>query len=527
MLGKIQKFGAAMLVPVMLMPFAGIVIGLASIFTNPDMMGGIFGVSGLWYDLWNIVLQGSWAVFNQMPILFAISLPLGLANKAHGRAAMASFVTYMSFNYFVEAILNLWGQKFGVDMSAEVGGTSGLTLIAGIKTLDMSIIGALLVAGIVVWIHNKYYDKKLPDAIGVFQGSALVVIIGFVLMLPLAFLTSWLWPMVQHMINSMQGFLASSGTLGVGLFTFLERILIPTGLHHFIWTPFDYGPAVVPDGTLAHWMNNLSEYSSSTQPVKSLFPEGGFGLYGNTTVFGIAGIALAIYATAKPEKKKITASLLIPAALTSMLTGISEPIEFTFLFVSPLLFFIHSIFSALMSTAMYAAGVVGYQGGGLLDYITYNWIPMLSNHSGMVITHILIGLAFTVLYFFVFRFLILKMDISTPGREKMATEETKLYSKADYKAKKGESKSTPAPQGSENKQKAEYFLDMLGGRDNIEDVTNCATRLRVTVVDPSLMKPDEQFRSAGAHGVVRKGKAVQVIVGLSVPQVRDEFEELL
>lgn len=517
MIEKLQRFGGAMLTPVMLMPFAGIMIGLSTIFTNPDIVGAIANDATIWFRFWTMMYQGGYAIFNQLPLLFAITLPIGLAKQASGRAAMESFMTFMVFNYFLETILTFWGPVFHVDFTAEVGGVSGLTTIAGIKTLDTNIMGAILVSCIVIWIHNKWYQTKLPDVLSVFQGSALVVIIAFFIMIPLSFLVAFIWPIIQQGIIGLQSFLAGSGNLGVWLFTFLERITIPTGLHHFLWTPFDLGPAVVADGNWTHWMANLNEFAASTVPVKELFPSGGFALYGNCAVWGIPGIALAMYKTALPENKKKLASLLIPITATAILTGITEPIEFTFLFISPILFVLHSLLAATLSVILYIFGVVGYQGGGLIDYVTYNWIPMLNNHAGMVLKHIVIGLIFSAIYYFLFRTLIVKMDIKTPGRTK---ETMKLASKADL-AKKDQKGS------SEFTWQAEQVLMALGGKDNISSVTNCATRLRVTVKDEALVAGNEVFTEAKAHGVVRKGTSLQVIIGLTVPNVRDEFEKLL
>ena len=196
--------------------------------------------------------------------------------------------------------------------------------------------------------------------------------------------------------------------------------------------------------------------------------------------------------------------------------------EFTFLFIAPALFAVHAVLAATMATVMYAFGVVGNMGGGLIEIMTQNWIPLFKNHSGTVFTQILIGLIFTVIYFFIFRFLILRFNIMTPGREEDDGTEVKLYSKADYKAKKGDLNSKDSFMD-----QALIFLDALGGKENIQEVNNCATRLRVSIIDETKVRADSAFREGGAHGVVRNGKAIQIVVGLSVPQVRDRFEDLL
>ncbi len=523
MLKKIQRFGGAMMTPVLLFAFTGLVVGITSVLKNPSIVGSIANPETNWFKFWQLVEEGGWTVFRQMPLLFAIGLPIGLAKKANARACMETFVLYCTFNYFVGALLTLW--NFGIDMNQATGGTSGLTTIAGIKTLDTNLFGAIIIAGIVVYLHDKFFDTKLPDFLGVFQGSVFVYIIGFFVMIPCALITVLVWPKVQLGILHLQGLLVASGAFGVWIYTFLERILIPTGLHHFVYTPFIFGPAVVEGGIQTYWVQHIQEFAASTEPLKALFPQGGFALHGNSKIFGAIGIALAMYATARPEKKKITAGLLIPVVFTAVVSGITEPLEFTFLFIAPLLFAVHAVLAATMSTVMYIFGVVGNMGGGLLDFIFLNWLPMSKNHSGMIITQIAVGFVFTGVYFIVFKTLIEKMQLKTPGRED-DDEEAKLYTKADYKAKKGEG--TAAELGKDQlEDQALIILDALGGKDNIEELNNCATRLRVSVKDESKLAPDTVFKSAGAHGVVRKGKAIQVIIGLTVSSVRDRIEQLL
>ena len=250
MLQKIQRFGGAMLMPSIIFAFFGLVVGLTSIFKNPNLVGSIATEGTLWYNFWFVVEQGGWTIFNQMPVVFALGIPIGLAKKANGRAALEAFLIYMAFNYFINGFLTVF-PSFGVDVTPALKLPTGLTRIAGVITLDTSIIGSILIASIAVWIHNKYFDKKLPELLGIFQGTTFVIIIGFLLMIPMAYLTALLWPKVQLGIVALQGFLKTSGVIGVFSYTFLERILIPTGLHHFIYGPFMFGPAVVEQGITA------------------------------------------------------------------------------------------------------------------------------------------------------------------------------------------------------------------------------------------------------------------------------------
>ena len=527
---NMQRFGGAMYTPVILFAFFGLTVAVSIVCKNEGLLGSLAAPGTLWYDFWFVVEQGAWTVFAQMPILFAIAVPIGFAKKEPARCAMESFVIYMLFNYFISAFLTLHGSAFGVDYSQPAGPGTGLAMIANVKTLDMGMLGAIFIACCTAFLHNRFYDTNIPDWLGIFKGPAFVVAIGFVVMIPMALLFCIVWPAVQHAIEQFQFFLKTSGILGVWAYTFSEKMLLPAGLHHFIYLPFIFGPAVVDGGIQAYWLGHINDFMVSGQSLRELFPEGGFALHGSGKVFGLPGAALAIYMCAKPEKRKKTAALLIPATITAVLCGITEPIEFTFLFVAPLLYLLHAVLSATLSATLYAIGLSGNFGGGLIDCFVQNWIPLFSYHYATYLMQIAVGLCFTAIYFFVFRFVIQLKDYKTPGRTDDGVED-KLFTKADYKAKQagaaGTATAAPGMKLDERDVKARAFLDGLGGAANIKDVTNCATRLRVTVNDPELVAPTGAFTEAGAHGLVRNGHAFQVIVGLSVPQIRERFEALM
>ena len=538
MMQKFQKFGAAMFVPVLLFSFAGIVVALGSLFNNQAVFGSLANPGTTWYSIWDTISAGGWTVFKQEALLFVVGLPIGLANKSRGRAAMEAVITSMTYNYFVGAILSHWGASFGIPnfdkiQIVENSTNHGLTEIAGIKTLDTSIIGALVVAGIVIWLHNHYFDKKLPDWLGTFQGSTYVYILGFFTMIPLALITCWGWPKVQLGITGMQHFITNSGVIGVWIYNFLNRILIPTGLHHLVYIPFQYGPAVVAGGLQPYWLKHLTKFALSTRPLKQLAPEMGFQLWGNEKVFLAPVICLAFYATAKKSKKKQTSALLIPAALTSFFAGITEPIDFTYLFAAPVLWVIYSLLSATMNTIMFSLGVVGNFIFGSIDMAAENWIPLWANHWQTFLVQFTVGIIFAILTFFIFKFMIVKFDYATPGREK-DDEDVHLLNKKEYQAKKESAAAatiTAQPVKKEKEtdpyvERATAFLDLLGGSSNIKEISSCATRLRVTVADPDKMGSDAQFKAAKAVNVVHHGKAVQIIVGLDVAQVLEAMQEL-
>jgi PTS system arbutin-like IIC component len=360
-----------MIVPVLLFAFFGIVLGLATLFNNPLIMGSIAEEGTMWNKIWSLIESGGWTIFDHMELLFVVGLPISLAKKAAAQATLAALMVYLVFNNYINALLTLWPGTFGVDLSEGVENLTGVKEIAGIATLDTNVIGAIIISSIVIWIHNRFYDKKLPEMLGIFQGLAFVVIIGFFVMIPVALITAFIWPYVQSGIGSLQTIMTSSGYIGVWLFHFLERVLIPTGLHHFVNIPFEFGPAAVSEGLRTHWMTHLTEFSGSTESLNELYPYG-FLMQGNIKMFGSLGIALAMYFSTPKENRKKVLALVLPVTLTAIFAGITEPLEFTFLFIAPYLFVIHALLGATMITVMNMFGVVGLINGGLIEIASFN-----------------------------------------------------------------------------------------------------------------------------------------------------------
>ena len=509
MMQKIQKFGGAMFTPVLLFAFAGVVIGVGTLFTTEAIMGSLAAPSSMWYQCWNVVLQGGWTVFNQLPLLFVVGLPIGMAKKQNARCCMEALVLYLTFHYFLSTILAQWGPTFGVDFAAEVGGTSGLTMIANIKTLDMGMIGALIISGIVIYLHNKFFDTELPEWLGTFSGSTFIFMIGFFVLIPVAVLSAFVWPKVQTVMLGFQAFVKGAGALGVWVFVFLERALIPFGLHHILYSPFWYDNVLVPGGLYAYWATKLPELAASSASLRSLVPEAGFSSTGFSKIFGCAGVALAFYKTAKPEKRKKTLGLLIPITLTAIFCGVTEPIEFTFLFIAPALFILHCGLAGLSFLLCHLLNIcIGTTFScGLIDFTLYGLLqgPTKTNWPMMLVLFVIYAIG----YYLIFSFLIKKFNIMTPGREENSTN-IKLYTKEDLKNK--------------NNTKSELILEGVGGVDNLVDIDACATRLRLTVVDENLVN-EELLKESGAKGVIKKGKGIQIIYGPQVTVIKSDFEE--
>ena len=517
MMGFFSQLGSALYVPVLLFSFAGIMLSITISLTIPSLVGDLADKSGLFYKAMIILQEGAWTIFRNITLIFVVGIPIVLADKSPGRAVLAVVLSYLTYNYFIAAILTLFPGYFGIDLSSN---TLGITTIAGIRTLDTGVLGSIVIAYFVTYLHNKYFQFELPEWLGVFSGTSFVVIVAFFALIPIAIATTLIWPKVQAGIAPLQEFMVTSGTVGVWTFTFLERLLIPTGLHQFLWTPFVYGPVVVPQGTALYWAENLEMFINYTGNLKDVYPQGGFTLVGSSMVFGAPGIGLAMYNTAYPENKKKTLALLIPVVLTAVVAGITEPLEFTFLFLAPKLFLIHAFLAATLVAISYSFGVVGNFGSGLLNWITNSWIPLAKNHSDMILTQIIIGLIFTCIWYFIFVYCIKTWDVKTPGREDNA-DELKLYSKKEYQDK------ILNDSGNDNSIKAKSFLVALGGKENVKKVSNCATRLRVIVKDVTIIQDDSVFKNAGAYGVVRLEDNIQIIVGLKVSQVKEEFDALI
>lgn len=515
---KIQKFGSAMFTPVLFFAVFGIFVGFSSLFKNSLIFGSLAAPETIWYQFWDVIYNGANTVFKEMPILFAIGLPVSLAKKQQSRACLEAFVIYLVFLHITSTMLQYWGVMFGVDFESTAR-TSGLATVAGIRTLDMGMVGALMISGISVYLHNKYFDTEVPKYVETFRGSPFVVLFGFLLMLPISLAACFVWPHVQAVIAHAQELIINSGVFGVGIYTLLERLMIPFGLHHFIYAPFLYDSAVVDGGIKAAWVANLMDYSKSVQPLTVLFPEGGYALQGMSKMFAPLGICTALYKTTKPEKKEKVLAILVPVLITAMFTGITEPLEYTFLFAAPILYVCHSILAGMMSMITFACGISGDFSLGLIQNAALNWIPLWATHGLSYLLQIGIGLGFSVVYYFVFKILIVKLDLKTPGRED--SDESKFYTKQEYHERK---EKQPSIQYADL---AAVCLEGLGGKENILDVTNCATRLRVSVKDADKIMEQSYFKDHGAHGLVKMGNAIQVIIGLSVPNVREEFEKLL
>ncbi len=528
----LQRVGRSFMLPIAILPVAGLLLGLGSSFTNETTIAtygleAILGDGTVLHSLLLIMNAVGSAIFDNLPLIFAVGVAIGMAQREKETAALASMIAFFVMNITIQSMLSIngWIDSTGAETGKALSGT--VTSIVGINTLQMGVFGGIIVGLGVAALHNKFYKIELPSAISFFGGSRFVPIISTVVYIGVGILMFFVWPVVQNGIYALGGLVTGSGYLGTFIFGVIKRALIPFGLHHVFYMPFWQtalgGTAEVAgqiyeggqniffaelanSGSIAHFSADATRYFSG----EFIF-----------MIFGLPGAALAMYRTAKPEKKKQAGGLLLSAALACALTGITEPIEFSFLFVAPMLFGVQ----VLLGGAAYAIAhmlniAVGLTfSGGLLDLFLFGILQGNEKTSWMRI--IPVGIIYFFLYYFIFTFLIKKFDLKTPGRED-DDEETKLYSKADYLAKKD---GDGAPL-SEADAKSDLIMKGLGGKANITDVDCCATRLRVTVKKPELVN-DGMLKATGCSGIVHRGEGVQVIYGPSVTVVKNNLEEYL
>lgn len=528
MLQKIQRFGGAMFAPAMLFSISGLMVGVSALATTVDIVGDLAVYGTPWYVFWTIIQRGSWTVFKRLPLLFAVALPIGLAQKQPARCCLEALVAYFAYCFFLSEIIKLSGDNLGLKYPSSLTPASGIAVIDGIKTLDTGIIGPLAVSATVVAIHDRFYDAKAPDWLGTFSGSSLVYLISFFAVFALAAISAAIVPFVYAMTETLRHALVGVGPFGVGVFVFLERALEPFGLHHLLYMPIYYDNLVINDGIYATWTNLLPILSHSTRPLNELAPWAGFTATGWSKLFGLPAIAAAFYFTAKPERRVGLKAILLPAIVASVVCGVTEPLEFLFMFTYPGLFLLYAVLSSCLAMTMNLFGIVGIFSGGLMEMTAFNFIPLMRMHAGSYLLALGIGLMFSAVFFLVFRGLILAFDLKTPGREDHIASDTALARLTGKgSAKEGAAQNGTDNQSSQDHLLAEQVVSLLGGVSNIVGATNCATRLRVEVADPSVVADNAAFVAAGARGLIVTGKTAQVIIGVSVPRIKEHFDRIM
>ena len=558
MLQYLQRIGKAIMLPIAALPVAGILLGVGGSLINIAALENAPAIYQPLIAFVNIpmitiilkIMQGIGdIVFGNLPVLFAVGTAVGLAKQDKGTAALASVFGFLIMNQVIGVLLGVGATPLGTLVSGDVPAQYAqyVTTTLGIFTLNMSVFGGIITGIVTATLHNKYYNIQLPAVIGFFSGARFVPIVVSLAMAVVGALLAYIWPFVQDGIAVIALFVKNAGPIGTFLYGLIERALIPFGLHHIFYTPFWYGSfvdgQVIIDGAWQTIQGANYAYFAQLGNMQSIvgadagtmstivsgttrFMAGKFPFM----MFGLPAAALAMYHTAAPNKKKIVGSLLVSAAFTAFLTGITEPLEFTFLFVAPVLYVVHCIMAGLSFFLMDILNVfIGMTfSGGLIDFTLFGILPAGAGVPTNWIRAILVGAGYAVVYYFLFKTLILKLNLKTPGREG-DEEEAKLYSKADFQAAKGlDGKEAPNKANGKDEivQKAPEVLAAVGGEENAVSIDACITRLRVEVKDKSKVDKDK-LKALGAVGVVEVGNGIQAIFGAKADAYRHEINRIL
>lgn len=531
----LQRVGRSFMLPIAILPVAGLLLGIGSSFTNATTIAtygleAFLGDGTLLHSLLTIMSKAGSVIFDNLPVIFAVGVAIGMAKAEKEVAALSAMIAFLVMNISINAVLQNTG-KVLADGSVAEGVLEGtITSVLGIQTLQMGVFGGIIVGLGVAALHNRYHKIVLPNALSFFGGSRFVPIISTITYVFVGILMYFVWPVVQNAIFALGGLVTGTGYAGTLIFGIVKRALIPFGLHHVFYLPFwqtAVGGTMMVDGSLIQGGQNIffAQLASSNVAHFSADATRYFSGEFIFMIFGLPGAALAMYRCAKPEKKKAAGGLLLSAALTCMLTGITEPIEFSFLFVAPMLFGVQVILAgaAYMIAHMLNIAVGLTFSGGLLDLLIFGILQGNAKTSWMWIVPV--GVVYFFLYYFIFSFLIKKFNLKTPGREE-EDEETRLYTKADVNAKRTGNGPEAGQTGAAVDQRSADIARFLGGKKNITSVDCCATRLRCLVERPELVD-EKGLKATGAVGVIKKGQGVQVIYGPNVTVIKAELEGYL
>lgn len=493
--GQLQRIGKALMLPVAILPAAGLLLGIGAALQTESLVDFFpFLSNDIIVKVASMLQAAGGIIFDNLPLLFALGVAVGLAG-GDGVAAIAAFVGYL--------VLNVTMGQIGGITTENVGSSPGYATVLGIPTLQTGVFGGIIIGILAAWAYNKFYNIQLPPFLGFFAGKRFVPIVTAFSAFILGFAMFFIWPAIQSGMNSLSLYLMEENkALAVFAFGMIKRLLIPFGLHHIFHAPFwfEFGTYTNAAGKVVHGDLNIfmAQIQDKVPLTAGAFMQGEFPVM----MFGLPAAALAIYHTAKPEKKKFVGGLMASAALTSFLTGITEPLEFSFLFVAPVLFFIHAVLDGLSFLILYLMDLhLGYTfSGGFIDFFTFG---ILQGRTPWWLV-IPVGLVYAMIYYSVFRFFIVKMNLKTPGRE-----EEEVVNKV-----------------TSNDELPFSVLDAMGGKENIKHLDACITRLRVEVKDKSKVDVPE-LKALGAAGVLEVGNNMQAIFGPKSDQIKHEMARIM
>ncbi|WP_018665519.1 PTS transporter subunit EIIC [Heyndrickxia acidiproducens] len=515
LLNAMQTFSRAIVVPILFLPVIGILLAISSILSNP----AVVGTHGYLTNTGNFIGSGLWPILNNLSLVFCVGMAVGMAKEKKAEASLIALFSYLVFLGANHEWLSLTGKLIKYQAASDLAGT-GQTVILGFQVIDMGVFLGIILGVVVALVHNKFYDKEMPGAFGAYGNTKLVFMALVPLLLFLAAFLNYIWPFIQSGITSATKFMDQSGSFGLFIYGFLNRFLIPTGLHHLIYTPFSFsniGGELLINGKPYFGATNIFMAQLTDPAIQVFDPSSRYLQYGMVKIFGLVGAATAFYRTAEPENKKRLKAILIPSVVTSVVAGITEPLEFTFLFASPLLWFIHSVMDGLFQVITVQLGARTYGAGGLIDFLSYNLPAGISRTRWPV--YLAVGMVQLGTYYIVFRFFIKQFNLKTPGRE---NTKNSLSAEKDTPS----NKAWHSRKHIDGRNLAGEIVRGLGGAENIESVDNCFSRLRVKVKDSRIV--DESIlMKTGAAGVIKNGRNIQVVYGPKVSEVRNSVEAYL
>lgn len=502
---KAQQFGKSFMLPIAVLPAAGLLLGIGGALSNPNTVSAYPFLDIAWLQaIFTIMSAAGNIVFANLPIIFAVGVAVGLARSDKGTAGLAAMIGYFVMNSAINALLTLTGELASDNLAG-----AGQGMAVGIQTLETGVFGGIVVGIVAAFLHNKYNKIELPQVLGFFGGSRFIPIVVSFVAIFIGAILFVIWPFFQLFINQLGSIVTSTGEIGTLFYGFILRMLGPLGLHHIFYLPFWQtalgGTMEISDKLISGTQNIF--FAQLADPSTGQYYEGVSRFMSGrfiTMMFGLPGAALAIYHCSKKNNRKVVAGILLSAALTSFLTGITEPLEFSFLFVAPLLYVVHAVFDgfAFMMADILNITVGQTFSGGFIDFILFGVLQGVDKTNWPYV--LLVGIPWFFLYYFTFKFLIKRKNYKVIGREdeEQATEQVAATDRA------------------------KTIVEGLGGANNIDIVDCCATRLRVTIKDESLVQ-DKVIKQTGSKGIVKKGTGVQIIYGPQVTIVKNEVEEYL
>lgn len=512
LLAKFQRLGKVLMTPVLILPIAGILQGFGNAFTSPTLTAAVPWLAAPGFAIFFSILKAAASiVMNNIPVIFSICLAYGFAKSEKATAALCGFLGYMCMNSVMGTFLTATGVIDPANL------TTGQSTILGITTLDTGVIGGLLVGAIVAWLHNRYYKIELPAVFSIFNGTRFIPAVTLLSCSILALVMSFVFPFIQNALGALSEFIKTTGAFGAFVYGAGERMLLPFGLHHFVYLPFFFtslGGVETIDGQTVQGAINIYNAILGSPSTPFNIEVSRFVMNGKVifAMFGLPGAALAFYKTALPKNKKKTAALMIAIVVPCILSGITEPLEYSFLFIAPILYVFHALMAGLAYALTYilqfnVAGSASF-GGPLLSLI-FNGIMGAAKGSNWQVI-LFLGPIYFVVYYFVFKFIILKKDLKTPGREEESDDEAEKAPKTVI------SDLIPA------------IVEAVGGDNNIKSVEACFTRLRIQLNDCDKVVDDAEFtEKLEARGIVHVNGCVQIVYGNMASNYATQMRELL